>query len=178
MNPDLSRLPACDPESGDYYAIIETPQGSANKLKYEPKLGLFALAGVMPAGAVFPFDFGFIPSTVGEDGDPLDVLVLMDSPAPPGCLVHVRLVGVIRAVQTEGEREERNDRLIAVACKSRRHKDIQSIKDLNRNLVEEITHFFVSYNQVRGKQFKVQEILEPEAAVEVIRAGVAEAKAA
>ena len=81
--------------------VIETPKGSPNKLTFEPRYGTFVLKGVLPAGAVFPFDFGFVPSTRADDGDPLDVLVLMDAPVYPGCIVPSRLIGVIEAEQTE-----------------------------------------------------------------------------
>src|SRR5918993_2443763 len=100
--------------------VIETPKGSRNKYEYDEKLGLFKLGGVLPAGASFPFDFGFIPSTLGGDGDPLDVLVLMDEPAFAGCLVITRLIGVVEAEQTERDGETtRNDRLVGVAAESR-----------------------------------------------------------
>ncbi len=89
--------------------VIETPKGSRNKFDYDPELGLFRLGGVLPLGAVFPFDFGFVPSTLGGDGDPLDVLTLMDEPAFTGCLVTVRLLGVIEAEQSEGGETTRND---------------------------------------------------------------------
>jgi inorganic pyrophosphatase len=83
----------------DLNVIIETPKGSRNKLDYEPDLGVFELAGVLPEGSVFPYDFGFVPSTLGEDGDPLDVLVLLDESVPTGCLISARLIGVIEADQ-------------------------------------------------------------------------------
>jgi inorganic pyrophosphatase len=135
--------------------IIETPQGSRNKFDYDAELGLFKLGGVLPAGAVFPFDFGFVPSTTGGDGDPLDVLVLMDEAAFAGCLVEARLLGVIEAEQTEEDGETtRNDRLIAVAENARNHKEVRSLDQLNENLLEEIEHFFVSYNEIKGKRFK------------------------
>src|SRR3982750_1608163 len=96
--------------------VIETPKGSRNKYNFDGSLGLFKLGGVLPAGHSFPYDFGFIPQTTGGDGDPLDVLVLMDEPAFPGCLIRSRLIGVIEAEQTEHNGETtRNDRLIAVA---------------------------------------------------------------
>src|SRR5215212_9852523 len=110
----VSGLQAFDPDSGDLNVIIETPKGQRNKFKYDEKSGLYKLGGVLPAGAVFPFDFGFAPSTLGGDGDPLDVLLLMDEPAFAGCLVPARLVGVIEAEQTEKGNTARNDRLIAV----------------------------------------------------------------
>src|SRR3569833_4517481 len=99
-------------------AVIETARGCRNKFKYDPELRLFRLAHVLPAGAVFPFDFGFVPSTRGGDGDPLDVLVLMDEPAFPGCLIAARLLGAIEAEQGDEKKMERNDRLIAVAAES------------------------------------------------------------
>ena len=99
----LNEFPAFDDK--DLTAIIETPRGSQNKYTYEARFGAFVLSGVLPAGAVFPFDFAFVPSTLGEDGDPLDVLVLRDAPAFTGCIVPSRLIGVIEAEQTdEGKR--------------------------------------------------------------------------
>lgn len=147
-------LPPFD-EDGSLNVIIETPKGSRNKFKWEEDKGLYSLAGVLPQGAYFPFDFGFVPSTQAEDGDPIDVLVLMDEPAFVGCLVHCRLIGVIRAQQTERDGEsDRNDRLIAVAEKSSEHKEIETLKDLPDNLAGELEHFFESYNEAKGKQFK------------------------
>jgi inorganic pyrophosphatase len=93
----LADLPTFDPDSGDLNVVIETPRGSGCKFKFIPKTGLFTIGHILPAGAVFPFDFGFVPGTEGGDGDPLDVLVLLDAPAFTGCLVPCRLVGVIEA---------------------------------------------------------------------------------
>jgi inorganic pyrophosphatase len=152
---NLNELDAFNEEPEELNVIIETPKGSRNKFNYDGELRLFKLGGVLPAGAVFPFDFGFVPSTLGGDGDPLDVLVLMDEPAFTGCLVRARLVGVIEAEQTERDGETtRNDRLIAVASDSHLLKKVRSLGRLNANLVEEIEHFFVSYNQIKGKEFK------------------------
>jgi inorganic pyrophosphatase len=148
----LDRLSTFDGD--DLTVVIETPKGSQNKFTFEPRLNAFALTGVLPAGAVFPFDFGFVPSTLGEDGDPLDVLVLMDAPAFAGCVVPCRLIGVIEAEQTEDGKTEKNDRLIAVASKSLTHKSLRDIKDVSDELVGQIEHFFVSYNEAKGKVFK------------------------
>lgn len=135
--------------------IIETPQGSRNKFDYDEQLGLFKLGGVLPSGAVFPFDFGFVPSTTGGDGDPLDVLVLMDEATFAGCLVEARLLGVIEAEQTEENGETtRNDRLIAVAENARNHREVRSLEQIDENLLDEIEHFFVSYNEMKGKRFQ------------------------
>ena len=152
----LSRLGAFADDSGGLNVVIETPKGSRNKYTYDDGRGLFKLGGVLPAGAVFPFDFGFVPGTLGGDGDPLDVLVLMDEPAFTGCLVEARLVGVVEAEQTERDGETgRNDRLIAVATESRDHAGVRSLKALGPNLMAEIEHFFVSYNEIKGKEFRV-----------------------
>src|SRR5437868_13373634 len=98
--------------------VIETPKGSRNKLKFDPATRKFKLSKVMPEGMMFPYDFGFVPSTKAEDGDPLDVLVLTDAPLFPGCLVECTLIGAIEAEQKEEGETERNDRLIAVATQS------------------------------------------------------------
>jgi inorganic pyrophosphatase len=144
-----------DEESGDINVIVDTPKGSRNKYEFDERLALFKLGGVLAVGHSFPFDFGFIPNTLGGDGDPLDVLVLMDEAAFVGCLVPARLIGVIEAEQTERDgKTGRNDRLIAVASNSRVHQDVKSINDLNETLVDEIEHFFVSYNEAKGKRFK------------------------
>ena len=89
----LSALPPFNRETGELHVVIDTPKGSRNKYSWDEKRELFELSGVLPAGAVFPFDFGFIPNTRGEDGDALDVMVLMDEPAFTGCLVASRLLG-------------------------------------------------------------------------------------
>jgi inorganic pyrophosphatase len=172
----VAELGASDAETGALNVIIETPKGSRNKFKYDEKLGLFKLSGVLPAGAVFPFDFGYIPATLGGDGDPLDVLVLMDEPAFAGCLVPARLIGVIEAEQTEDGKTERNDRLIAVATDSHDHHEIESLDQISPNLVQEIEHFFVSYNTIKGKQFAPRGRFGPERAQKLVSAGQAQAK--
>ena len=169
----LSHLAPFAPDSSDLHVIIETPQGSRNKFEYDDELGLFKLGGVLPAGAVFPFDFGFVPSTTGGDGDPLDVLLLMDEAAFAGCLVVARLLGVIEAEQTEEDGETtRNDRLVAIVENSRNHKDVRSLNQLNGNLLDEMEHFFVSYNEMKGKKFKPLGRFGAERAKRLIEEGV------
>src|SRR5919204_1150371 len=98
----VSQLKSHDAETGDLNVVIETPQGSRIKFKYDEPTGMFKVGDFMPEGMNFPFDFGFVPGTRGEDGDPLDVLVLMDEPAFAGCLVPSNLIGVIEAEQAQG----------------------------------------------------------------------------
>jgi len=170
---DLSTLsPQCDRKKCTCRAIIETPKGSRNKFDYDPESDLFMLAGLLPEGMMFPFDFGFIPSTLGEDGDPLDILVLMDAPAHVGCLIEVRIIGIIEAEQTEDGKTESNDRLLGVAIHSYDHQDVESISDLNKTLLDQLEEFFISYNKQRGKKFKVTGTGGPKKAMSFLRAGI------
>src|SRR5262245_55379775 len=127
---DMASLDPWDVEEEAWNVIVETAQGSRNKFKYDTASGSFLLAKVLPLGLSFPYDFGFVTSTCGEDGDPLDVLVLLDEPAFAGCRVLCRMVGVIQVLQTEDGKSEENDRLIAIAQESQLHQGIQSLKDL------------------------------------------------
>src|SRR5262249_26353611 len=102
------------PATGLVHVIVDTPKGSRNKFKYDEALGLFRLGKVLPLGSSFPYDFGFIPATRAEDGDPVDILVFADEPTFCGCLVTVRLLGVIEAEQTEKGQTVRNDRLVGI----------------------------------------------------------------
>ncbi len=169
---NLEAIPAFDAKTKTCNVIIETPKGSRNKYGYIPELNIFKLKGVLPSGASFPFDFGFIPSTLGSDGDPVDVMVLMDESAFPGCLISCRLIGVIEADQTENGNTVRNDRLIAVSANSRLHNDIISISDINSGLLDEIQHFFISYNQIRGHVFKPLGQNGPQRATELVEEGI------
>jgi inorganic pyrophosphatase len=163
---DLSSLPHnFDKKKRLCRAIIETPKGRRNKFDYDPRLETFTLGGLLPQGLSFPFDFGFIPSTKAEDGDPLDVMVLMDEPAHVGCVLDVRLIGLIEAEQTQDGKTVENDRLIAVAVHSYGHEDAQSISDVNKSLLDQVEEFFVSYNKSRGKKFKVKGLHGPSKAV-------------
>jgi inorganic pyrophosphatase len=150
-------------------AVIETPMGSRNKFKYDEDLGFFALSGVLPQGMMFPHAFGFVPRTRASDGDPTDVLVVMDEPTFVGCVVPSRLLGVIEAEQTEDGKTVRNDRLIAVAANSRDYSDVQTLNDLNDNMLKEIEQFFVNYNREKGKKFKVLGRKGPQQAFKLLK---------
>ena len=135
--------------------VIETPKGCRNKYDYDPKLEAFKLKKLLPAGAVFPFDFGFVPGTKGEDGDPLDVLVIMDEPAYPGIIVECRIIGALKARQTEKDgKTVENDRYIAVSVASQMYSDLKELRDLNKHVQDDIQHFFVSYNEEEGRIFQ------------------------
>ena len=152
--------------------VIETPKGRRNKFDYDPHLEAFTLGGLLAEGLSFPFDFGFVPSTVADDGDPIDVMVLMDEPAHVGCVLAVRLIGVMEAQQTEDGKITENDRLIGVAIHSYSHEHIQSVGDVSKSILKQIEEFFVSYNKSRGKKFKVVGLSGPSKAVKRLQKAI------
>src|ERR1700751_3300977 len=114
---DPPRLRPFDEDNEHFIqVVIETPKGSRNKYAFDPEKKIFKLKRVLPAGMAFPYDFGFIPSTKADDGDPVDVLVLMDEPAFPGCLLQCRVIGAIEGEQSDkkGNDKVRNDRIVAI----------------------------------------------------------------
>ena len=124
-----------------------------------------------PAGTFFPFDFGSIPSTLAEDGDPLDVLVLMEEPSFTGCLVSVRPIGVLEAEQTQDGKTRRNDRILGVADVSRTYRELSDLADVPDRLLKEIERFFVFYNEERGRKFEVIGRFGPDRASRLVAAG-------
>jgi inorganic pyrophosphatase len=175
---NLATLPhQLDAKKGTCRAIVETPKGCRNKFDYDPETNLFMLGGLLPEGMMFPFDFGFIPSTLGDDGDPLDILVLMDAPAHVGCLIEVRLIGVISAEQIEDGKKETNDRLLGVAIHSYDHEDLTTIDDVSKTLLSQLEQFFVSYNKQRGKKFRITGTGGPGKAIKLLKAGAKSHKA-
>jgi inorganic pyrophosphatase len=169
----LTQIDAFRPDEKDLNVIIETPKGSRNKFDYNPDLGVFELAGVLPEGSVFPYDFGFVPSTLGEDGDPLDILVLLDESVVPGCLVSARVIGVIEANQTERDgKTTRNDRLLSVATRAHTHAEVYKLEDLRPQMINEIEQFFRSYNETKGKSFQPIGQGSQERALELVHKGI------
>ena len=135
--------------------IIETPKGCRNKYSFDDVQKIFVLKAALPAGMVFPYDFGFLPRTLADDGDPIDVLVLMDEPAFPGCALMARLIGVIEGEQTGKKQTTRNDRLVAVADTAHMWANTKSIKDLPKKALKEVEEFFVNYHELQGKKYKL-----------------------
>lgn len=156
-------------------AIVETPKGSRNKYAYDEKTDIVKLKKALPAGMIFPFDFGFIPSTIAEDGDPMDILVLTDAPTFPGCLVEAKVLGIIKVEQEKKGEKVRNDRVIAVQLDSRLYSSADSIDDLPDGLVKEIINFFASYNNVSEDVFNPLGNDGPGIAIELIRNSIKKA---
>lgn len=156
-------------DDGVVQVIIETPANSRNKFALDPDQGIFALKKVLPAGMVFPYDFGFLPQTIAPDGDPIDVLLLMDEPAFPGCAVHSRLIGVIEGQQLDGKKKVRNDRLVAVAEANHMYANIRAMRDLPEKWLKELEVFFVNYHNLEGKKYELLGCKGVETALTLIR---------
>ena len=158
--------------------VIETPKGARNKYKFDPELRSFKLSRVLPDGMQFPYDFGFVPSTRAEDGDPLDVLLLMDAAAFPGCVIDSRLIGVIEGEQKQDGKTERNDRILAVAKHSHAHSNLKNISDMNPKLLDELGEFFVNYHRQDAIKFKVLGTKGPKEALRLLEKSIKRGKAA
>jgi inorganic pyrophosphatase len=151
--------------------IIETPKGSGHKYDYEPDLKCFKLKKVLPAGMVFPFDFGFIPDTKGGDGDPLDVIVISEIATFPGCCMDCRVIGAIKANQTERDGSTmRNDRYFVVPEVSQLFKEVNSLVQLPDGIITQLESFFKNYNEQAGKKFEILERVNAEEAYQMIKA--------
>ncbi|MHB8475832.1 MAG: inorganic diphosphatase [Steroidobacteraceae bacterium] len=162
---DPTRLSPVDPHDDELtVVIIETPKGSRNKYAYDPKEHIFGLKKVLPAGMAFPYDFGFVPSTKGGDGDPLDVLVLMDEAAFPGCKLTCRIIGVIEGEQGNKRKTERNDRVVAVENDNHSYAHVKRIDDLGKRFEREIEEFFVNYHRLSGEEYRILSLKGPAAA--------------
>jgi len=179
---DPSRLQSLDPKDKDkndnalIQVVIETPKGSRNKYDFDSEEKVFRLKKVLPAGMTFPYDFGFIPRTLAEDGDPVDVLVLMDEPAFPGCVLKCRLIGVIEGEQGDGKDKERNDRVVAVERDNHSFADIDHLDDLGKEFLRELEQFFVNYHSLSGEEFRVLGAKGPKQAKKRIEEGMRAAK--
>jgi inorganic pyrophosphatase len=169
---DPSRLAPLDPDEKEIIqVVIETPKGSRNKYAYDQKDRIFGLKKVLPAGMTFPYDFGFVPSTLADDGDPVDVLVLMDEPAFPGCLLKCRIVGIIQATQGTKKKKERNDRIIAIEQDNHSFASIRHVDDLGKPFAMELEEFFVNYHAFSGEKYRIIALKGPRDARKCIEHG-------
>ena len=164
-------LPPLDGD-GMIQVIIETPKGSRNKYSFDPELRVFSLKKVLPAGMAFPYDFGFVPSTKAEDGDPTDVLVLMDEPAFPGCMLKCRIIGIMEGEQGKKKNGERNDRIIAVEDANHSYAHVRHVKELGKKFCKELEEFFVNYHDMEGKKYRILDMKGPSEARRRLEDGI------
>jgi inorganic pyrophosphatase len=178
-----SRLKPLDPDDKQMLrVVIETPKGNRNKFAFNADEHIFELKTVLPAGMAFPYDFGFVPSTEADDGDPVDVLVLMDEPAFPGCVLTCRPIGVIEGEQIEkndknknkGKDKDkvRNDRIVAVEQDAHSWADIRNIDDLGKHFLQELEEFFVEYHRLSEREYRVLNVKGPGSARKLVKSSM------
>jgi inorganic pyrophosphatase len=156
-------------------AIVEAPAGTRVKVYYDSDSHRFRVGKFLPLGMVFPVDFSFVPSTLGGDGDPLDLLILPEASLPVGAIVEVRLLGVLEVEQRKAnKRPKRNDRVIGRLTESRLFAELEHINQLGEKFVRELSVFFQTYKALRGQTHDVLSIGGPERAVEIIEAAADE----
>ena len=148
---DLSRIPA-QPEPGLVNVLIEIPAGSKNKYEFDKDLNAFALDRVLYSSVQYPYDYGFIPNTLADDGDPLDGMVLMDQPTFPGCVIAARPIGMLEMIDG-GDRDEK---ILCVPDQDPRYSQVKSLRDVAQHRLDEIAEFFKTYKNLEKK---VTEIL-------------------
>ncbi len=163
---DLSPGPIA-PEQGT--AVIEIPSGSRNKYELDKTTGLLRLDRVLYSAVHYPGDYGFIPQTLHEDGDPLDVLVHVNEPTFPGCQIDVRPIGVLKLL----DRGEPDDKILAVPCNDPFHHEYFDIADLPQHYLKEIEHFFHIYKDLEGKRMQTIGWYKSEEAMAVIAESIA-----
>jgi inorganic pyrophosphatase len=165
---NFSKLPTWADKS-HVYAVVETPRGSRAKLEFDQKLGAFTLAKPLLAGLTYPYDWGFIPSTKAEDGDPLDVLIIHDAATYPGLVLKCKPIGVLEVAQTSKGRKERNDRIFVVPDRSPFEGDLQDIRRLPRRAIEELEKFFEATDALEAKKLEFLGWRGPAKAVKTIK---------
>ncbi|MEO1464769.1 MAG: inorganic diphosphatase, partial [Cyanobacteria bacterium J06633_1] len=148
---DLSLIPA-QPEAGVINVLIEIPGGSKNKYEFDKDLNAFALDRVLFASVKYPFDYGFVPNTLADDGDPLDGMVMMDEPTFPGCVIAARPIGMLLMIDG-GDRDEK---ILCVPTEDPRYNEVKSLKDVSPHRLEEIAEFFRTYKNLEKKVTEIQ----------------------
>lgn len=170
MKHDLTRLPKLlDKAHRTCRAVIETPKGRRSKYDYDRKTGVFSLKKLLPEGQSFPLDFGFIPSTHCDDGDPMDVMILMDEPGIVGGVVEIRVLGVLEIEEIENGIVERNDRIVGVATESYLYENIRKLSDIESTFIKNLESFWENKAQLEHKQLRVLGVRKAKRALALIR---------
>jgi inorganic pyrophosphatase len=132
-------------------AIVEIPKGSKNKYEYDKDIESFILDRVLHSSVVYPADYGFVPQTTYDDGDPLDILILIDQPTFPGCVIESRPIGVMKMI----DGGDKDYKILAVPVDDAKYKDINNISDIPSHILDEIAEFFRTYKNLESKKTEV-----------------------
>ena len=170
----VSDLPPFDAQH-NLRVVVETPRGANIKIKYDEDLGCFSLSRILPLGVTYPYDFGFVPQTLAQDGDPLDVMVLIDALTYPGVVISCRLLGALQ-VEERGLRGRPNHRLVAVPVKAARKDELRNFSDLGRRMQQELERFFVMSSAFTSKDPVVRGWVGPDAAFDMVQRSIARYK--
>jgi inorganic pyrophosphatase len=166
--PNVFNLPTFT-EDGDVHAVVETPRGSRAKFAYDPKLETFALSKSLLTGLTYPHDWGFVPSTKADDGDPLDVMVIHDATTFPGLVITCRVIGILQIEQKSKKKSERNDRLFAVPRRSHSERALKDVADLSKPIREELEKFFIATDELEDKTLNIMGWKGPRIALQAIK---------
>jgi inorganic pyrophosphatase len=152
--PNLINLPPFT-EDGDAYVVVETPRGSRAKFDYDPKLKTFTLSKSLLTGLTYPHDWGFVPSTKADDGDPIDIMVVHDAATFPGIVLTCRVIGILQIEQKSKGKTERNDRLFAVPRDSHSEQGLKDVRDLSKPIQQELEKFFKATDELEDKKLNI-----------------------
>jgi inorganic pyrophosphatase len=166
--PNFLNLPAFT-EDGDVRVVIETPRGSRAKLAYDAELEAFTLSKSLLVGLTYPHDWGFVPSTKADDGDPLDIMVVHDAATFPGLVLTCRVIGILQIEQKGKGKAERNDRLFAVARRSHSEEGLRDVRDLSKPMQEELEKFFIATDELEDKKLEIIGWKGPKMALKAIK---------
>ena len=166
--PNFLKLPSFT-EDGDVQVVIETPRGSRAKFAWDPQFQTFSLSKSLLTGLTYPHDWGFVPSTKADDGDPLDIMVIHDAATFPGLVVSCRVIGVLQIEQKSKKKTERNYRLFAVPRRSHSEQSLNDVDELTKPIREEIEKFFIATDELEDKKLNIIGWKGPKSAIRTIK---------
>jgi inorganic pyrophosphatase len=166
--PNLINLPPFT-EDGDVHVVVETPRGSRTKFAYDPKLETFTLSKSLLTGLTYPHDWGFVPSTKAEDGDPIDIMIIHDAATFPGIVLTCRVIGVLQIEQKSKGSAERNDRVFAVPRRSHSERGLKDVRDLSKPMQQELEKFFKATDELEEKKLEIIGWKGPKAGIQAIK---------
>jgi inorganic pyrophosphatase len=166
--PNFINLPPFT-EDGDVHVVVETPRGSRAKFAYDTQLETFILTKSLLTGLTYPYDWGFVPSTKADDGDPLDIMVIHDATTFPGIVLTCRIIGVLQIEQKSKGKVERNDRLFAVPRRSHSEQGLRDVRNLSKAIRLELEKFFIATDELEDKKLEIIGWKGPKIAMKAIK---------
>jgi inorganic pyrophosphatase len=156
-------------EHADVHVVVETPRGSRAKFAYAPKLDTFTMSKSLLTGLTYPHDWGFVPSTRADDGDPVDIMVIHDATTFPGIVLTCRVIGILQIEQKSKKKTERNDRLFAVPRRSHSEQGLHDVRELSKPIQQELEKFFMATDELEDKKLRIIGWKGPRIAMKAIK---------